>query len=228
MALILLHILAGTIGLASGAIALCARKGAPLHRMAGMSFVYSMLIMSAVGAGLASMTHRGLGGELLAPQRLSVVAGVLTFYLVATSLLTVRRRAPGPNWIDLLAMLLALTVGVASVTFAIEALNRPTEALNGESAAPGFVFGAVALLAALGDMRMMRAGGIQGAHRIARHLWRMCFGLFIAAFSFFIGQAKVFPEPIRILPLLATPVLLVLVLMLYWLVRVLREPEPIA
>jgi hypothetical protein len=49
----------------------------------------------------------------------------------------------------------------------------------------------------------------------------MCFSLFIASGSFFLGQAKVIPKPIRIFPLLAIPALLPLVLMLYWLARVL-------
>lgn len=31
---------------------------------------------------------------------------------------------------------------------------------------------------------MIRAGGIRGTRRLARHLWRMCFGLFIASGSF--------------------------------------------
>jgi hypothetical protein len=31
-------------------------------------------------------------------------------------------------------------------------------------------------------------------------LWRMSFALLIAAFSFFLGQAKVIPKPIRIIP----------------------------
>ncbi|MEX2284854.1 MAG: hypothetical protein WEE89_20370 [Gemmatimonadota bacterium] len=48
----------------------------------------------------------------------------------------------------------------------------------------------------------------------------MCFALFIAALSFFIGQAQVFPKPIRIPALLALPVLAVLVAMFYWLWRV--------
>ena len=38
--------------------------------------------------------------------------------------------------------------------------------------------------------------------------------------TFFIGQAKVIPKPIRIYPLLAAPVVSVLVTMLYWLWRV--------
>lgn len=46
------------------------------------------------------------------------------------------------------------------------------------------------------------------------------FALFIAALSFFIGQAKVFPEAVRIMPLLATPVLAVLATMFVWLWRV--------
>jgi len=48
----------------------------------------------------------------------------------------------------------------------------------------------------------------------------MCFALFIAALSFFIGQAQVFPRPVRIPGLLALPVLAVLVTMLYWVWRV--------
>ena len=59
---------------------------------------------------------------------------------------------------------------------------------------------------------------------LRRHLWRMCFALFIAALSFFIGQARVFPKPVRIFPLLALPVLAVLVTMLYWLWRVRVSP----
>ena len=38
---------------------------------------------------------------------------------------------------------------------------------------------------------------------------------------YFLGQAKVIPKPIRIIPLLAILALLPLVLMLYWLARVL-------
>ena len=82
------------------------------------------------------------------------------------------------------------------------------------------MFGVVGLLGALGDFRVLRSGELRGGSRIARHLWRMTFALFIAALSFFIGQAQVIPEPIRIVPLLAMPVLAVLVTMLYWLWRV--------
>ena len=51
----------------------------------------------------------------------------------------------------------------------------------------------------------------------------MGFAMWIATASFFLGQAKFFPEPIRKSGLLAIPVLLVLVVMLYWLLRVLLK-----
>ena len=67
---------------------------------------------------------------------------------------------------------------------------------------------------------MLTRGGISGRPRLIRHLWRMCFGLFIATGSFFLGQQQVFPEPIRKQYLLAPLAILPLPLMIFWLVRV--------
>ena len=47
-----------------------------------------------------------------------------------------------------------------------------------------FFMGSVCLLAAIGDVRMLLKRGVLGAKRVARHLWRMCFGLFIARVLF--------------------------------------------
>ena len=85
---------------------------------------------------------------------------------------------------------------------------------------PFFMFGGVAVLGAIGDAQVLRRGPPRGAQRIARHLWRMTFALFVAAMSFFIGQARVIPAPLRIMPLLALPVLAVLATLVYWLWRV--------
>jgi len=83
------------------------------------------------------------------------------------------------------------------------------------------------------DVRMLARGGVLGARRIARHLWRMCFGLFIAAGSFFLGPSN---RPLRLLStvglgqhlspaLFSTSVYLILsilplILLIFWLVRV--------
>ena len=85
---------------------------------------------------------------------------------------------------------------------------------------PFVMFGTVGFLGTIGDVRVLRSGPLQGVSRLARHLWRMCFALFIAALSFFIGQSDEFLEALRIMPLLALPVLTVLATMFYWLWRV--------
>jgi len=204
--MILLHIIGGLLGLTSGAVALSAGKGGKLHRKSGLVFVYAMMLMSVSGAVMAA----------LKPERISVIAGMLTLYLVTTALLTVRRRAQGFDWFTASTMFFGLIVGLLSITFAIQGLND-----NDGLAPMGFIFGVVALLAALGDARMLLARNLQWTQRIARHLWRMCFALWIAAASFFLGQSDEFPEALRVMPLLCTPVLLVLLLMFYWLARVL-------
>jgi hypothetical protein len=61
---------------------------------------------------------------------------------------------------------------------------------------------------------------LAGALALSRHLWRMCFALFIAATSFFLGQADLFPAELRHPALLGLPVLVVLGAMVYWLWRV--------
>ena len=204
--MVLIHIIGGLVGLTSGAVALSARKGSRLHRKSGTIFVYAMLVMSVSGAVMAA----------LLPERISVIAGMLTFYLVLTALLTVRHRPQGFDWMGVGAMAFALIIGLLSITFAVQG------SIGNDGLTPiGLIFGAVALLAAVGDIRMLLSRNLPWAQRIARHLWRMCFALWIAAASFFLGQSDEFPETLRIMPLLCTPVLLVLLLMFYWLTRVL-------
>lgn len=208
----LIHIVGGALSLGAGYLALYSTKGAPLHRRSGMVFVYAMLTMCAFGTILAVI--HGAWAEV------NISAAVLTAYLVTTALTTVRSPARRTSrWLDPALMLVGLTVGLTCLTFGIEAIASGGTR-NGVPAFPFFMFGVVGTLAGLFDLRMIRAGGLQGASRIARHLWRMSFALFIAAMSFFIGQAKVIPEPIRIMPLLALPVVAVLVTMVYWIWRV--------
>jgi hypothetical protein len=69
---------------------------------------------------------------------------------------------------------------------------------------------------------MIRAGGLRGNARTARHLWRMCIAMFIATGSFFAGQAKLFPDELRTPVLMFGPMLAVLATMAYWLVKLKR------
>lgn len=204
------HIIAGSLGIITGFVALYATKGSPLHRRLGLVFVYAMLTTAVAGGLIAA----GLG---VAPS-INIPASVMTAYLVITALMTVRPPFAGSRPVAVALMVVALTVGGINLAWGFEAV-----AAGGAEAGfafPYLMFGTVGLLGGGSDLRVIRSGPLKGSARIARHLWRMCFALFIAALSFFIGQAGVFPEPIRIRPLLALPVLVVLVTMFYWLWRV--------
>ncbi|HYO79462.1 MAG TPA: hypothetical protein VE010_23550, partial [Thermoanaerobaculia bacterium] len=86
-----------------------------------------------------------------------------------------------------------------------------------------FFFATIFILAAAGDLRVLRFGVPRGGPRLARHLWRMCFALFIAAGSFFSIRArvaKILPEPFTTAPMRALPFLILFGAMFYWLWRV--------
>ena len=210
--MLVVHIVAGGLSLIAGYAALYAAKGATLHRKAGIVFVYAMLVMSLLSAVLAIRHETWV--------EVNVPAGMLTAYLVITSLTTLRRQ-PGSasRWTDFALMLVALSIGATCLVMGFEAIASGGRR-NGIPAFPFILFGSIGTLAAALDFRMIRAGGLRGVQRLRRHLWRMSFALFIAAMSFFLGQAEVIPKAIRIYPLLAIPVLAVLFTMLFWLWRV--------
>ncbi len=84
-----------------------------------------------------------------------------------------------------------------------------------------YVFTSVLACAAIGDARMVLAGGISGRPRIARHLWRMCLGLTLAAGSFFTNVlSRLLPGPVHVTDIFFVPQLLVLGFLIFWLIRV--------
>src|SRR3712207_9490998 len=100
-------------------------------------------------------------------------------------------------------MVLALGYGVAGLYGGVvEWLDPAVKVVGRPRVVPPLVIGGVMLLAAVGDLRAIRAGGLRGSRRLARHLWRVWFGLFVATGPFFLGQLGVLPEPVRVLPLI--------------------------
>ncbi|HWW15671.1 MAG TPA: hypothetical protein VN310_13495 [Candidatus Dormibacteraeota bacterium] len=208
--ILVFHICAGISGILSGAVAMSFRKGSRWHRGAGNVFVISMMSLAASAVYLAIMKS----------QLTNVLGGVLTFYLVITAWLTARRRAGEKRMSDWGLLLFALAVGATLVTFGFQAVNSPTGLKYGGPAVLFFIFASLALLAAAGDVRMLVRGGVSGTQRLVRHLWRMCFALFFATGSFFLGQQQVFPAFLRNTKVLFIPAFLPLVLLIFWLIRV--------
>lgn len=125
-----------------------------------------------------------------------------------------QRRDGKTGILDWVALLLALTLGTLVVTSRVEAANSSTRAKDGIPAGMYFFLGSVALLSAAGDVRMLWHGGVSGAQRIARHLWRMCFALFIASSPLFLARPQLFPALLRktgIVFLLGVPPLILMI-----------------
>lgn len=210
-ALLPVHIAAGGLAIILGATALIAKKGAWLHRKSGLLFVAAMMTMGLSGSALA-LSH-GFDPN--------AVGGFMSVYLVSTGLMTVRPPARWARECAIGAMGLGCALGLLNLILGFVALSRGT--LAGIPAPPYLLFAIVGLSGSYGDLRVLRAGVIRGAPRLARHLWRMCFALFIAAGSFFSIRArvaKVLPEPFLNGYARTLPILLVFVAMFYWLWRV--------
>lgn len=209
--LLVLHISAGIIGILAGTAAMSFRKGCPRHAQAGQIFVMAMLTMAASAVYLA----------VLKQQYNNVGGGILTFYLIGTAWLTARRRDGETSVYDWAALVIPLAIGVGGWINGLQALHSSTGEKYGVPAGMHMFMGSICLLAAAGDIRMLVRGGVFGVQRISRHLWRMCFGLFIATGSFFLGQgSKVFPAFVLKTGMLFVPAILPLALLIFWLIRV--------
>lgn len=208
--LLFVHVTAATVGLLSGFAAMTFRKGSGLHSAAGTVFFVSMLIMSSTAAYIAAF---------LRPNELNVTAGLLTFYLVGTGRAAIRRRSGGTNQFDLVALLFVVAVGTFAMRSGLQAASSATHTLNGVPPVGYFIFGAIALLFAVADVRMLVRGGYTGTQRIVRHLWRMGLALVIATLSFYPGQARLFPKWLRATNLLSVPLVVVIGALIFWLVR---------
>lgn len=213
-----LHIGGGTIGLASGLVAAFARKGGRVHRKAGAVFVVSMLVMGTFAIYLA---------VAIPDQIVNVFIGTLAIYLVTTAWTTVRRTPGARAHSDKIALLVALVLFApfAILTFQLATGIAPlfTSAVpfKGPVLIAVYIFTSVLALAAIGDARVVFRGGISGAPRIARHLWRMCLGLTLAVGSFFTNALpRLLPGPMHVTTIYFVPQLVTLVFLIFWMVRV--------
>jgi uncharacterized membrane protein len=205
-----LHIVAASIALVAGFLALYASKGGWLHRRAGRVFSYAMFAMTAA-AVLMSIFEK--------PNRINAMVGALTFYFVATGLLTVIRRVQDARRSYAVLAALGTLIATAGWSFGLAATGRAGGMFDQYPAGIIFMFAAFGTLGVIGDWRVLHAGAIDGARRLHRHLWRMGYAMWIATSSFFLGQAKFLPAWFKDAHLNTAIVLLVAATVLFWLLR---------
>lgn len=207
------HILSGAIAILTGFTAMLVRKGSPLHRQCGNVFFVTMIGMGLGAAYLGFMQNSS--GD--------IVSGVLVVYLVVTAWLTVKRKPDSIGAIEYGAFIV-VSIGVFVSAYSVYMASvSDTGRYNGNTTViHGIGFFVLALMAA-GDLNNILSRGLSGKQRLARHLWRMCFAVFVAAGPIFIARIDVFPEFISTTIgrqlLFAVPFVPIL-LLCYWLIRI--------
>ncbi|WP_088329385.1 DUF2306 domain-containing protein [Lacimicrobium sp. SS2-24] len=206
------HVVVGAIALISGAIALIVAKGQKRHKLSGTWFVYTMLAMALSGLFMAS----------LAQVFITVLSGALTLYLVLSGWISIKRDLPTKKECELGLLFVGVLVLIFGTYLSMKAFSGITDNLGSFQVPPTvyYVFTAICAVAVLSDIRYLLAPKTTRSFLLVRHIWRMCFPLYIAASSFFMGQQRVFPESLQGTFYLTIPPLLVIFCMIFWMLRV--------
>jgi len=211
-ALLWAHIAGGAIGMVTGVVALASRKGQRVHRAAGSVFFLAMFAAYAIGAGVAPFLETG--------QRPNFVAGILALYLLISGTMAARQREVKAGVPEIIGLVVALTITAAGVIFMRMGAASPSGTVDGSPPQAFFLFTIAGAFAAAGELHVLLRKSLSNVARMARHLWRMCFSLFIASGSFFLGQQQVFPKAVQDSVLLYVVALSPLPIMLFWLGKV--------
>jgi uncharacterized membrane protein len=205
------HIAGGGIGLVTGSVALTVAKGERLHRAFGTVFVAAMLVMAGMGSYLA----------VTVPGQISNLSGGLfTLYLVTTAWMTVRRKEGTIGRFEIGALAVSGVSAIIGTVLAVLVANPSVKLHTGAPKIAVYILAVVMLIAAATDLKVVLQHGVSGSARIARHLWRMCLGLFVASGSFFLGKQADMPAFVRGSPILIALAVAPLVLLVFWLFRV--------
>jgi hypothetical protein len=192
------------------------RKGERLHRAFGNAFFIAMLTMAGVAAIMAAvLVARGVSA-----QWTNVFAGVFTLYMVGTAWGTVKRKAGTVGGFEAGAFIAGLGIAAIALFAILPMTLGPAGRESDVPVVAPLMFAGAALLGAAMDLKVVLNHGISGPERIARHLWRMCLGWFIATGSFFLGQQKDMPALMHGSPILLALGVAPLPLLLFWMLRV--------
>ena len=204
-----IHIAGGAVALASGAIAISVQKGSSRHVAWGTAFCVAMFVL-------------GVTASVLAPFKTPAetpIGGIIVCYFVATAWLAARNRRGVPGPYEKIACAVILAIAALMIGEGLRQVLTGTPQLQPPGPVGLMVFGSFCALAGLGDLRFILRRPLTTSQRIARHLWRMCFALFIATGSFFLGQQDVLPQAVRGSAWLLVLAFAPFALMVFWLVR---------
>jgi hypothetical protein len=205
-----IHTPAGTVVLVTAVVAMFVKKGSARHKKAGSWFTVSMMVMLVSGIAAAYLKN-SIDDMML---------GVIVMYTVFTAWLTVHHKKNEPGLMEIAALI--WVIGFAVTAFSISMGWREVQAPIAY-----VMWGGLAILFALGDIRNLYHSGLSGTQRIIRHVWRIGFSLVWAALAFTDKIVKMMGANIKsmqgeqLLLIMGIPTMLILITTLYWVTRIL-------
>ena len=202
-ALLVVHIAAGSVSLATAGVALITTKGGRWHVLAGRVYAVGMTIVFLTAAPLA----------VLVSSSFLLLIALFSFYLVFAGWRFARNRQRRAHPVDWIAVAAIGVTGLAMWSYAVFV------ALNGSSQWVTLtVFGGIAIALGLADawFHWTQPGG---ARRVARHLTNMLAGTIATITA--VTVVNIDMEPVWVPWILPTVVITPLIV--WWNVRVLRR-----
>jgi uncharacterized membrane protein len=203
--LLVLHIIAGSIGLLSGTINLIGRKGGIRHKLVGKIFTWAMLTAGFSAIGLA----------IINPSPFLVIIGIFTIYMVATGYRYIRlRKAGGIVNVGLIDWTLCVGMALIGIIFLVQGTMQ---VFKGHSFGSVYlVFGVVSLFFVKSDVVGFRGGSRFINFWQTAHLQRMI-GAYIASLTaFLVVNYSYFPEVIPGWVFWLLPSALLTPLIIFW------------
>jgi hypothetical protein len=205
-----IHAPAGTVVLVTAVFAMLVKKGSARHKKAGSWFTVSMMVMLASGIAAAYLKN-SLDDMML---------GALVMYTAFTAWLAARHKKNEPGLMEIAALIWVTCFAFTafSISMGWREVQAPISYL---------MWGGLAILLALGDIRNLYHSGLSGTQRIIRHVWRIGFSLVWAALAFTDKIVKMMGANIKsmqgeqLLLIVAIPTMIIVITILYWITKVL-------
>lgn len=159
-----LHIASGILSLVSGLIAILSKKGLKVHRLSGMIFFISMLVVAASAIFIS----------ILKSNQFLLLIGIFAFYQDYSGFRAIRNKQLKPSWLDWFVLIVA---GV-NAFFMIYSMNLVL-----------MVFGGICSYLVIGSVRIfiltVRGKEIPKLLWLSRHIGMML-GAYIATLTAFL------------------------------------------
>lgn len=181
--LLIIHVIAGTSALISGALAIILKRNTPKHKPVGKIYFWSMT-MVFITAMIVSVAHK---------NQFLFLIGIFTYYstVIAYRALKLKNLHNGqkPHVIDWIIETIAGITFLGMILFALIAYYQSK---NTEAIIP-FVFGFMGVLGVYNNIKKFKYGQTETMYWLKKHIGNMCGSYIGAITAFVVNQSEHIP-----------------------------------